>query len=207
MQYRIRNTGDVKTEAEFRAAYPNTSIPRPITDQIANGLGADVVVEAERPATTEFATFAAGPVEQIEGVWTQTWVSTPVGIAAARDVLKAQNLAKRLSLQAAGIAYTFPDGAGTVQTRNDTDVGNINAVATAGVALAGQGVTDPVLKFRDTENVTHPLTPSQAVAFGLAISDAISGLYETKWTIDGQIDALTTVAECEAFDVDAEWAA
>lgn len=128
-------------------------------------------------------------------------------VAELKTRLKARNLAKRLSVQAAGVSYEFPDGTGTVQTRNDTDVGNISAVATAGIALAGQGVTDPVLKFRDTENVTHPLTPSQAVAFGLAISDAISGLYEAKWTIDGQIDALTTVAECEAFDVDAEWVA
>ena len=119
--------------------------------------------------------------------------------------LKARNLAKRLSMQAAGVAYTFPDGTGTVQTRNDTDIASINAVATAGIALAGQGVTDPVLKFRDTENVTHPLTPAQAVTFGLAVTDAISALYETKWTVDEQIDALTTVAECEAFDVDAEW--
>lgn len=90
-----------------------------------------------------------------------------------------------------GVVHVFPDGlAGVVQTRHGTDLANVNAVAAAGLALSAAGETNPVLVFRTEDNVSHALTPAQAVEMGLAVTAALSAVYQRKWDIDAQIDSL-----------------
>ncbi len=45
MQIRIRTTGAVMYESEFRASFPNTSMPQQLSESLLNDLGADVVFE------------------------------------------------------------------------------------------------------------------------------------------------------------------
>lgn len=137
--------------------------------------------------------------------WNGQSLQDDLPLTKQKSALKDQNLQRRLDRMAQGISYDFPDGTGTVQTRNDTDLGNINAVATTAIVLQGQGVTDPVVKFRDTENVTHLMTPEQAIAFGVALSSSITAIYQNKWDTDEAIDALADQAAIDAFDLDAEW--
>jgi len=102
---------------------------------------------------------------------------------------------ERYVAEQAGVVYEFPDGTGTVQTRNDTDIRNVQAQVLAAVILSGQGITDPIMSFRDAENETHVMTPVQMITMGMTVSATISGLYQTKWTKDEQIEALASVTE------------
>lgn len=108
---------------------------------------------------------------------------------------KAQVEAKRLEKEKAGVAYTFPDGQGTVQTARDVDIRNVQGVVTTAQVLASQGVTDPVIDFRDQENVTHSLTPTQAIDMGMVVQTAISQHYAWAWAKKAEIDACTTIEE------------
>jgi len=67
--YRIRETGAVVTESEFRAMYPNTSFPYVITEELVNDMGADVVFEGPQPTATKYQVTYRDGVEQIEGKW------------------------------------------------------------------------------------------------------------------------------------------
>ena len=67
--YRIRETGAVVTESEFRAMYPNTSFPYVITEELVNDMGADVVFEGPQPTATKYQVVYRDGVEQVEGKW------------------------------------------------------------------------------------------------------------------------------------------
>ena len=45
MEIRIRETGNVVTDSEFRAMFPNTGFPVQLTEDIINDFGGDVVFE------------------------------------------------------------------------------------------------------------------------------------------------------------------
>ncbi|MEQ9131103.1 MAG: DUF4376 domain-containing protein [Salinisphaeraceae bacterium] len=155
----------------------------------------------------------AGPGDLAFPRWRgKEWISDQAGWEANRlremkETLKAGNHHKRIALTQSGVSYDFPDGSAvTAQTRNDTDRANIHATVTNGLVLQAQGVTDPVMPFRDAENVTHMMTPEQAIAFGQTVLAAVTGLYQTKWAVEVAIDALETSAEAAAFDLEAAWA-
>ena len=69
MELRIRETGQVMTESEFRSLHPNTSFPQQLTAESLDGFGADLVLNGvqAQPARYQFA-FRDG-VEQINGQW------------------------------------------------------------------------------------------------------------------------------------------
>lgn len=119
--------------------------------------------------------------------------------------LKSQVNKLRDQYIGAGMAYTFPDGAGTIQLRNATDLRNVQGVASAGQALAAMGDTTTKLKFRDAENVSHELTGTQAMTMGLAVSSFITAYCEAAWTHKDAIDALSNVYALAAYDVRAGW--
>ena len=85
MQIRIRETdatgvaGQVVTEQEFRAMFPNTSMPRPLTEAIINDFGGDVVFEGpQATGGTVYQYSQSAGVEQIEGKWYTKYVLGPV---------------------------------------------------------------------------------------------------------------------------------
>lgn len=68
MEIRLRETGQVVLESEFRALFPNMSLPV-LTEEVLDSLDADVVFEgpAAQPTKHQFA-YRDG-VEQINGKW------------------------------------------------------------------------------------------------------------------------------------------
>jgi len=56
MEIRIRETGNVVTESEFRQLYPNTSFPYQITEQTLDEFGADMIFEGPQPTLTMYQT-------------------------------------------------------------------------------------------------------------------------------------------------------
>jgi hypothetical protein len=69
MQIRIRQTGAVMYEGEFRAMHSNTSMPSQLSETLINDLGADVVFEGPQAQPTRYQVGFADGVEQIDGKW------------------------------------------------------------------------------------------------------------------------------------------
>jgi len=111
--------------------------------------------------------------------------------------------ALRIQAISNGMPYQFADGMGTIQLRNESDIRNVLGVAASGQALVSMSSSETIA-FRDSENVTHTLTPSQAVSMGLAVSTFISAHYTTAWA---HKDAMKTLAgqALADYDINTGW--
>ena len=79
MQIRIRTTGAVVTEQEFRAMFPNTGFPVQLTEAIINDFGGDVVLEGPQASGGNHYQFSMRQgVEEIDGKWFTKYVLGPV---------------------------------------------------------------------------------------------------------------------------------
>jgi hypothetical protein len=52
--YRIKSTGEIKTQGEVRRMFPNTSLPRVWDEAVCNHLGIDPIFESPTPTTTRY---------------------------------------------------------------------------------------------------------------------------------------------------------
>ena len=69
MQIRIRETGQVVFESEFRSLFPDTSFPQQLTEDLLNDFGADVVFEGPQATPTRYQIAFRDGVEEIDGQW------------------------------------------------------------------------------------------------------------------------------------------
>jgi hypothetical protein len=69
MQIRVRATGAVMYEAEFRALFPNTGFPVQLTEDIINAFGGDVVFEGPQAQPARYQVAFRDGVEQVDGKW------------------------------------------------------------------------------------------------------------------------------------------
>lgn len=136
-----------------------------------------------------------------------------VGEAAQQDQQMRQTLtaidAERDRRIAQGKRHVFPDGqTGIVQLRHERDLVNVNAVATSGTALMALGDSSATVAFRDAADVTHALTGSEAVQFGLAVMAWVSAHYAAAWAHKDAVNALAEaqdLAGLMAYDVSQGW--
>ena len=68
MEIRIRDTGQVVYESEFRSLHSNSSLP-PLTKEVLNDLGADVVFEGAQAQPTIYQIAYRNGVEQVGDKW------------------------------------------------------------------------------------------------------------------------------------------
>jgi len=86
MQVRIRETGQVMYEGEFRALFPNTSMPQQLSEELLNSFGADVVFEGpQATGGTVYQYSQASGVEQVDGKWYTKYILGPVFLDQAVD--------------------------------------------------------------------------------------------------------------------------
>ncbi len=79
MQIRIRQTGAVIFDSEFRRLNPSTSFPQQISEATLNDFGADVVFEGPQASGgTVYQYSQAAGVEQISGKWYTKYILGPV---------------------------------------------------------------------------------------------------------------------------------
>lgn len=92
MEIRIRATGAVVTESEFRAMHPNTSFPQAMTAETLDGFGADVVLEGPQPTPTRYQTPYRDGAEEINGKWFTKWslADMDAEAIAAKDAEQAK---------------------------------------------------------------------------------------------------------------------
>jgi hypothetical protein len=100
MEIRIRESGQVMYESEFRALFPNTSLPL-LTETVLNELGADVVLESPQAQPTRYQIAFRDGVQEIDGKWFTKYSVSDLdadGIAA-KDAEQAKSVrAERNSL-------------------------------------------------------------------------------------------------------------
>jgi len=96
MQIRIRQTGAVMYEAEFRAYQQANGGPTwaATTEEVLEALGADVVFEGPQAQPTRYQTAFADGVEQIEGKWYTKYSVADMDdeAKAAKDAEQAKNV-------------------------------------------------------------------------------------------------------------------
>lgn len=69
MEIRIRQSGAVMYEGEFRSLHPHTSLPQHLTTELLNALGADPVLEGPHAQPTRYQTAYRDGVHQVNGQW------------------------------------------------------------------------------------------------------------------------------------------
>ena len=94
MEIRIRETGNVVTEQEFRAMFPNTGFPVQLTEAIINDFGGDVVFEGPQAQPSRYQVAFRDGVEQIDGKWFIKWSVADME-QEAKDALDAQQAASQ----------------------------------------------------------------------------------------------------------------
>lgn len=78
-QYRIRSTGQLVTDSEFRAMYPNTSFPAVIDADTLSAFGADPVLEGQQAVPADIYHYSRlDGVEQVNGLWMTKYILGPV---------------------------------------------------------------------------------------------------------------------------------
>jgi hypothetical protein len=79
MQVRIRETGAVMYEGEFRALHPSTSFPQQISAETLDEFGADVVFEGPQTTGGDVYQYSqAAGVELVNGKWFTKYILGPV---------------------------------------------------------------------------------------------------------------------------------
>lgn len=69
MELRIRDTGQVMTESEFRSLHPDTSFPPQLTAELLDSFGADPVLNGPQAQPTRYQVAYRDGVEEVNGQW------------------------------------------------------------------------------------------------------------------------------------------
>lgn len=71
--YRIKSTGEIKSQGEVRKMFPNISLPRVWDEGVCNHLGIDPIFESPTPITTRYQVAVKNGVEQLNDKWVWAW--------------------------------------------------------------------------------------------------------------------------------------
>ena len=79
MELRIRETGQVITEQEFRRLHSSTSFPQVLTPEILDSFGVDPILEGPQVQTTPpYEISVRQGIEEINGQWFTKYVVGPI---------------------------------------------------------------------------------------------------------------------------------
>ena len=95
MEIRLRNTGEVITDGEFRALYPTTSFPPQLSVELLDSFDADVIFEGPQPAATRYQFVARqGVIQMADGNWYRNYVALDMNdkTKAALDAQQASSV-------------------------------------------------------------------------------------------------------------------
>lgn len=187
--------------AQVRQDNVNISFPDETDEEYLNGLGYFIVQDVAQP-TGDVVT--EGDPVFANGVWSQVWnVRTfsaeeiAASLATTKSTMMDDINTKLTAALEKGFLFTFSDVAGHVQLR-DGDRGNIASARIRADALTAQGTTDPVMPFRDWENVTHMCTPAQIVSLSDAAYEAYLGFLGAGWALKDAVSNAATAADLPA---------
>lgn len=186
---------------QVRTENPSWSFAENPEEELLNSLGYFVVELVTQPSAENSVAVEGMPVFE-NGVWKQSWTlrqQSQEEINANFDTLRQEHLsaimAKVTEALAKGFLFAFEDGtSGHVQLR-DGDRANLAGARVRAEAFVEQNVTDPIMPFRDWENVTHMCTPASVVSLADKAYDAYLGFLAIGWSLKDQTEAATQVSE------------
>lgn len=103
VEYRIRASGEIVSEAQFRARFPNVSFPAVLPAAAAAAFDADPVRPSARPATSAYQSAERNGVAQVDGQWVWAWTVrdwSAEEIAAYEKAKVPRSVTRRQALQA-----------------------------------------------------------------------------------------------------------
>ena len=75
--YRLKSTGEIKSQGEIRKMFPNVSLPAVWDAAVLNRLNIDPILESPAPQVTRYQTASKNGVTQnASGNWVWAWVVT-----------------------------------------------------------------------------------------------------------------------------------
>ena len=94
MEIRLKETGAVITESEFRALHPNTGFPSQLNEQIINDFGGDVVFEGAQAQPTRYQIGFRDGIELVNGKWFTKYsvADLDADAIAAKDAEQAKSI-------------------------------------------------------------------------------------------------------------------
>lgn len=95
MELRIRDTGQVMMEPEFRSLYPNTSFPQQLSVGLLDEFGADPVLNGAQPFATRYQTVARDGVEEVNGQWFTKFIAVDMDAEAIAAMDEQQSTSQR----------------------------------------------------------------------------------------------------------------
>jgi hypothetical protein len=125
--YRVRSTGEVKSQGEVRSLYPNTSFPSQWSVELVEELGLDPVFETPAPTVTCYQTAYKDGVEQVAGKWVWKWSIGPV-FTDNEEATAAEQ-------QAAYVAKIDADAAKAVRSTRDAKLAETDWTALSDVTM------------------------------------------------------------------------
>ena len=146
-EYRIRSTGEVKTQGQIRSDNPNVSLPKVWNDNVNETLGIDPVLITPQPApSADFKVVVRNGVEQdAKGNWVQAWTE--------REMFTE---------------YTDDEGnTVTVQAQKDAKTAADNAA----LAAAERATRDELLKATDHYGLSDVTMPDAMTTYRQALRD------------------------------------
>jgi hypothetical protein len=128
--YRIRATGEVVSQGEFRSRNKNTSFPSQWSVELVEELGLDPVFETPAPTVTRYQTAYKDGVEQVAGKWVWKWSIGPVFTDNEETTAAEQ--------QAAYVAKIDADAAKAVRTTRDAKLAETDWTALSDVTMSSE---------------------------------------------------------------------
>ena len=159
MEYRVRSSGELKSQGEIRKLNPNMSLPKVWNDNVHDALGIDPVLETPKPDTTgDYKVVVRDGAEQdANSNWVQKWVEQDM-FADTDDATKAEQ-------EAAYQALVDAEAAKLVRADRDerlakTDwMGMSDVTMSADWATYRQGLRDVPAQSGFPHTITWPSEP------------------------------------------------
>jgi len=196
MDIRIRETGEILNEREFKRLYKKTSF--------ANGViplafiethGGDVILEGPQPTGKWWQHSYRDGVEEINGKWYWKYSLGPTfasqeeentyeaqkdsELHRGHEISVNEERAKRVLT---GSTFTV-NGKDIVLTGDQQTKDNLSDLAFAASLRKGQGNNNHVTVFRDGNNVDHELSPDEVIQLWSMAAAFVSNLYQKSWAL------------------------
>ena len=163
MEFRVRSSGELKTQGEIRKLNPSVSLPKVWNSNVYDTLGIDPVLETPKPDTTgDYKVVVRDGVEQdANNNWVQAWVERDMFSDTTEDgvtTTKAEHEAAyqaRLDTEAAANVRSQRD-----QKLKDTDwMGMSDVTMSADWATYRQALRDVPSQDGFPHTITWPIEP------------------------------------------------
>jgi len=102
------------------------------------------------------------------------------------------------------VEVTFPSGQKVIQFRDITDRINLSNVMQSAQSLIASAPTTELV-YRTKDNVNQVVTAAEMLPIGMDVMAAKQAIQDISWDHKDAIEALTTIAEVEAYDVTTIW--